>query len=332
MRHRLEFEEHCRLALPDNAALEVAADKLRTLELARALGVPAPMTLLVHDVPDALRAAQALGYPVVLKPRVSRSYASNGELRRLQVSYADNHQALARAMRSYEGTCQVLLQTYQPGTGHGVELLMHRGRPLAAFQHRRLREVPVSGGASALRESVSLDQSLYQHAVRLLAELDWTGLAMVEFKVGPQGTKLMEINGRVWGSLPLAVRCGVDFPYLAAQLHLKGSAAGPMWDAPATWTDLRAAATTYRTGVRVRNLELDMLWIATVLAGRRRYPYLPFPKRRVAIGAIMQLLDPRCGFDVQTVGDPIPGLVDLARILAKLTGRVSFGRAEQWAT
>ena len=73
-------------------------------------------------------------------------------------------QLLAR----FEGRCAVLLQEYYRGSGQGVELLMHAGRPLAAFQHRRLREVPVNGGASAFRESVPLDGELYRHSVRLL--------------------------------------------------------------------------------------------------------------------------------------------------------------------
>jgi predicted ATP-grasp superfamily ATP-dependent carboligase len=41
---------------------------------------------------------------------------------------------------------------------------------------------------------------------------------MVEFKIGVDGTPyLMEINGRLWGSLQLAIDCGVDFPWLLHQ-------------------------------------------------------------------------------------------------------------------
>jgi predicted ATP-grasp superfamily ATP-dependent carboligase len=43
---------------------------------------------------------------------------------------------------------------------------------------------------------------------------------MVEFRYDPRDglPKLMEINPRFWGSLPLAVYAGVDFPYLIFQL------------------------------------------------------------------------------------------------------------------
>ena len=55
---------------------------------------------------------------------------------------------------------------------------------------------------------------------------------MVEFKVGPEGAHLMEINGRIWGSLPLAVRAGMDFPARLADLFLDGPPPGAARSTP----------------------------------------------------------------------------------------------------
>src|ERR671914_285893 len=219
---RADFARICALALPEPQALARAADKLATLELARGLGVPTPRTALAATAAEALEAASSLGWPVVLKPRASRVNRDGGAIDAYEVGYAGDAEGLAEQMESFEGRCEVLLQEYYPGEAHGVELLLHGGRPLAAFQHRRLREVPITGGASSFRESVALDPELYDHSVRLLAALEWTGLAMVEFKAGREGPKLMEINGRIWGSLPLAVKSGMDFPARMAQLYLHG--------------------------------------------------------------------------------------------------------------
>lgn len=43
---------------------------------------------------------------------------------------------------------------------------------------------------------------------------------MVEFKICKRTgiPKLMEINGRFWGSLPLAIAAGIDFPHLYYRL------------------------------------------------------------------------------------------------------------------
>jgi predicted ATP-grasp superfamily ATP-dependent carboligase len=311
---RSEFEAVCRVALPPQPALEAAADKLRTLELAERLAVPVPRTCLARTTKEALECAPELGWPVVLKPVVSRLYQER-RIESFTVSYAENLARLAEQMRQFEGRCPVLLQECCRGAGHGVELLMDRGRPLAAFQHRRLREVPLTGGASALRESVPLDPVLYGYAVRLLEALEWTGLAMVEFKVGEDGPRLMEINGRIWGSLPLAVRCGMDFPARLAALYA---------DAP---TEAGAEpAMSYRTGIRARNLKLDLVWIAQVLLRRHRYPFLPAPGRGQGVRALMELLHPAIRTDMFSLEDPRPALGELRAILADFRAHMPVWR------
>ena len=291
------------LALPDAVALGVARDKAATLALAERLGVPVPPTRVVTGADAAIAAAGELGWPVVIKPQVSREARDDGTVDAFTVTYASDAASLRERLAPFEGRTGVLLQRWLPGEGHGVELLTHEGRPLAAFQHRRLREVPVTGGASSLRESVALDPTLYRHATRLLAELRWTGLAMVEFRLTPSGPELMEINGRVWGSLPLAVRAGMDFPGRLADLLFDGP---PPPDTP--------VALTYRTGQRARNLRLEVSWIGSVAAGRRRHPELPWPARTRAIGAALRLLDPRIADDLFARDDPAPGLAQLAAI------------------
>jgi len=51
-----------------NIAVELASDKEETNEILRDLGLPVPKQLLVRDARDAVRAAERIGYPVVLKP------------------------------------------------------------------------------------------------------------------------------------------------------------------------------------------------------------------------------------------------------------------------
>jgi predicted ATP-grasp superfamily ATP-dependent carboligase len=301
---RDRFAGTCALALPGAAALATVIDKGATLALGRRLGVPTPRTALARSADEALAAAPELGWPVVVKPVASRAYR-DGTVEAFEVGYADGPQRLVEQVRRLAGRTPALLQEYRPGVGVGVELLADRGRPLAAFQHRRLHEVPITGGASALRESVELDAELYGHARRLLAALRWTGLAMVEFRVGPGGPALMEINGRIWGSLPLAVKSGVDFPIRLAELHLgRRLDSGP--DAAPT------------AGVRSRNLRLELIWIASVLRRARRYPFLPAPRRRDAVAAALRLPWPRDGFDVLCRDDPLPGIAELAGITSHL--------------
>ena len=316
---RDRFEGISQLAIPEPEPLARAADKLATLELARALGVPTPRTSVVETLPEALGAASELGWPVVLKPQSSRLYEAGHGVEAFGVSYAADARGLDREFAHFDGRCPVLVQEYRPGEAHGVELLLADGRPLAAFQHRRLHEVPITGGASSFRESVALSAGLYAHAVTLLEALRWTGLAMVEFKVGEDGPWLMEINGRIWGSLPLAVKSGMDFPAMLAELYLGGRP-----------TANGRPATEYRMGVRSRNLELEIVWIGSTLRGNRRYPFLPVPRRSEALVAAARLFLPADGYDILSADDPRPGLAELAKIATKITGKV-FTRSSQTA-
>jgi predicted ATP-grasp superfamily ATP-dependent carboligase len=308
---RARFDGVSRLAIADAEALAAVSDKLATLERAGALDVPTPMSALVATTAEALDEADSLGWPLVLKPQASRRYRAGSAVDAFEVAYAASADELREAMRPFEGRSPVLLQEYCAGEGHGVELLLAEGRPLQAFQHRRLREVPITGGASSFRESVALDPVLYGHATRFLDSLRWTGLAMVEFKVGPDGPRLMEVNGRIWGSLPLAVKAGMDFPGGVAELYLDGPV-----------PENRPVDTSYTIGVRSRNLALDVVWIASALRRRRRYPFVAQPRRRDALAAVVSLLRPGDGFDVLAKDDIRPGLAEIASLAAKLRAKV----------
>jgi predicted ATP-grasp superfamily ATP-dependent carboligase len=300
---RARLEQHVRLALPDNSAISVATNKRRTVELAARLGIPVPAGRLVREPEEAIQAAQALGYPVVLKPARAYRFGRGGGVDGHHTVYVDSPAALRGQLGRLLGAGGLLMQEYVPGNGVGVEVLARAGEPVYAFQHRRLRELPVTGGASTMRESMELDDQLLDYVRRLLAELRWTGLGMVEFKVGPQGPMLMEINGRPWGSLPLAVTAGADFPRLLAELFLHD--------------ELIERAAQYRPGVRVRNLELELLW-ALVVGLRRRH----YPPRRAALSVLADLLRPDIGDDFLIADDPLPGLVHVVQLIEGLARRL----------
>ena len=305
---RERFAGRTTLAIPEPEALAATHDKSATFAMAERLGIAVPATRVVEVGARSADVGSELGFPVVIKPIASREVLADRTIRSNVVSYAADPAGLRARLASLPSGTTVMLQRWVPGDGIGVELLMDHGRPLVAFEHRRLREFPPTGGASSLRESVALDADLHDQAVRMLSELGWTGLAMVEFRRGRDGVGyLMEINGRVWGSLPLAVRAGVDFPGRLADLLLDGA---PGISAAASDTDA-----AYRRGVRARNLRLDIAWIGSVLSGRRRQQGMPWPSRRQAVGAMVGLLDPRIGDDLMSWSDPAPGLAQLGTIV-----------------
>jgi predicted ATP-grasp superfamily ATP-dependent carboligase len=275
------------------------------------LGIPVPETYAVRTVAEALEISEKLAWPVVLKPTLSAKLHNGKNVESFNVSYANTTAELRELMAGYEGRCTVLMQEYFQGVGYGVELLMDKGREIAAFAHKRIREIPITGGASAYRESVKLDDTLYQQSLDFLKELQWTGLAMVEFKVRNNEARLMEINGRIWGSLPLAVASGVNFPLLLTRLYLDGP------------DSVRQHMNEdYKTGIFCRDLQRDLMWIVSVLGQRKKYPFLKVPRRVEAVKALAALFNPMTKSDLFSLDDPLPAFAEIPRILQKFQDKV----------
>jgi predicted ATP-grasp superfamily ATP-dependent carboligase len=191
-----------------------AMSKFDTLNSFRAGGVDShvPPTLFVSlddPLPDEVD-IRALGVPVFIKVDACHSKLCLPS----KVIKADSAAAAVQCLRAL-GTdyTRALVQGYVRGVGVGAFFLRWKGQIVAEFMHRRLHEVPHSGGASSLRESW-LDEEVLEDARIKLEHLDWEGVGMMEYRWDPRTHAffLMELNARFWGSLHLALFAGVDFP------------------------------------------------------------------------------------------------------------------------
>lgn len=287
---------------PPAETYEAISDKARLMTAAEELGVPVPRQVSLDEPPGdgvgALdHAVRDLRLPLVIKPSRSAVEMDQGTVR-FGVSMIPDEPSLREAVGQHPAAAYpLLLQERIQGPGLGVFALFWEGEPIAWFAHRRLREKPPTGGVSVYRESVPLREDLKDYAGRLLSHFRWSGVAMVEFKED-EGTGLpylMEINGRFWGSLQLAVDAGVDFPALLAEAALGGTPKGPEG---------------YRLGVRSRWLWGDVDHLVTVLrrgsALRKTHPELPSALK--TLGTIAIPWRPRDRFEVLRMGDPGPFL------------------------
>jgi predicted ATP-grasp superfamily ATP-dependent carboligase len=243
---KIDFERYTRLPIPEHKTFEAISDKYQLMKLAMELNVSIPDTIFVPDGDIGQVFEKIKKFPVVVKPACSL-VKHNGGWRKTAVEYAQNEAEL-RALYARQEYLRgpSLIQNRVVGEGQGIFVLMKDGVPLAMFAHRRLREKPPSGGVSVLRESIPLNKALVDPALRLLQHVRWHGVAMVEFKVD-HATKrplLMEINGRFWGSLQLAIDAGMNFPLLLFQM-----AAGKVVSLPDN---------SYRCGVKSRWLLGDL--------------------------------------------------------------------------
>lgn len=301
-RHREELPPRCKLPFASAEAINRASDKAGIVELARTLGVPVPAFMLASTAIEAHALAPHLSFPLVIKPARSRILTRAGWLS-THVAHACDAAAFRNAIDTIAAEAfPVLLQERISGAGVGVFACYDRGRPVAYFAHRRLREKPPSGGVSVLRESIAIDPLAREYAHRLLERLGWHGVAMVEFKQDDRdgSLRLMEINGRFWGSLQLAIDAGVDFPGLLVDVA-RGTAVTPV--------------ESYRTGVLSRWFLGDLDVLLTVWFHRRRGLNLPagFPTRLGLLREFVRFRVPNLRYEVLTCGDPAPGLREIRR-------------------
>jgi predicted ATP-grasp superfamily ATP-dependent carboligase len=155
----------------------------------------------------------------------------------------------------------------------------------------------------------------------LLDELDWHGLAMVEFLRDEEtgDFKLMEINPRFWSSLPFTVQAGVDFPYYYWQLCNGGC---------------ERIGADYDVGVAGHLLRGELLYLHSILTDD--VDLVERPSFPTALGSVLRSIVTHRRFDYLQVDDPRPFVRDLRNAVESIrperrdserTGSENRGRA-----
>ncbi|NOY85605.1 MAG: ATP-grasp domain-containing protein [Nitrospirae bacterium] len=306
--HRTAFENLAKIyTLPDDV-FETVFDKTRLTKLAETLGVKVPKSETLTALAQVEQVTKKLGLPIILKP--SASFRIGNLRRKNHVRRADNKEEARNLVKGMLRSGAVQAQSYFTGKGVGVEVLVSEGEILLSFQHERVHE-PIGGGGSSYRKSVALKPELLDATTQLMKSLRYTGVAMVEFMVNVETNDwiLVEINGRFWGSLPLAIVSGVDFPYALYQLLVENK---------------KDFTNDYRQGIFCRNTSKDFQWLLDQIRAKPserkhpRFPLLAFLKE-----SIVNLIKMREKNDTLVWDDPKPGFLEIKQLIATYVSRFS---------
>jgi predicted ATP-grasp superfamily ATP-dependent carboligase len=297
-KHRDLFLPYVKIPLVDHNTLLNASNKAETLKFALENHIPCPKTYFVNNDEDVKKIEDELTFPVIMKP--TNGAGSQG------LEYITRREEL---IKTYEKTKKkygdMIIQELIPpgGDAFGFEGLFNKkSEPRAVFVHKRLREFPITGGPSTFRVSVN-NQEIEELGTRLLRALGWYGIAMVEFKVDPRDNtpKLMEINPRFWGSLPLSIASGVDFPFLLCKMAIDGDIT-PVPD--------------YKMGVKARSLFYeDFKYLFAVMKGLKTPWGYHSPGRLKTLREFITLYEKNLVYDNLSWDDPVPGIL---RIISPL--------------
>jgi predicted ATP-grasp superfamily ATP-dependent carboligase len=260
---RCRFEQAPAILGGDRRSFDLVADKARLLSAAESAGFAVPRWHVPAGAKEAADAAADIGYPCVVKPR--RSYLAAERFFHRRHRYVRRPSELADALEALaepDGELP-LIQEHVPGRALATTAVMHGGRPLAVAARETLSFEPAKGGTSVWKRTVPLTEVGVADSLRLLEALEFEGLAEVEYQVDRCGTpRLMEINARLHGWVPLAMAAGVDLPRAAARAAMG-------WEPE--------PADGYRAGLEMRWPGGELLRIRQLLA---RDPDLPPDKTR----------------------------------------------------
>lgn len=215
---RAELPARCRVLAPDTEAFFTAFRKDRCMTTCTELGIPCAGSLTAAEARELLSRGE--GRRIVVKPAFDIGSAQGLQL----VGRAEDLEQAIVTCSAAHGPC--LIQSFIPGGAEAMRsltvLLDGEGRLVGSFLLQKLRQVPISGGNTALARSCR-EGDLLEVVMPFFRHGRWRGAAEVEFKWDAREGlfKLIEVNPRFGGNLRLAAVCGVDLP-----LRLLQAAAG----------------------------------------------------------------------------------------------------------
>ncbi|MFK7751196.1 MAG: hypothetical protein AB8B51_01480 [Sedimentitalea sp.] len=196
------------------ARAEAGLNKATQLAAARAAGLDVPDGPILN-LPDDL--PENIALPVIAKP-VHAVELRDGKILKDDVHYLMNAQDVARFRALPSLAAPLIVQPLIHGTGEGIFGHATTEGVIGWSGHQRVRMMNPHGSGSSACRVLTPDPDLCKRIETMMMALDWRGPFMIELLRDDKGTPwFMELNGRVWGSMALARRNGLDYPVWATE-------------------------------------------------------------------------------------------------------------------
>ena len=202
-------------------AIDLAEDRERFDALMETLGIPRPPGASVTTLEDALRAAERIGYPVLVRP----SYVLGGRAMQIVHTPQGLRTYWEEAVRAGPGR-PVLVDKYLPGVEVEVDAVADGEQVLIPGIMEHIERAGVhSGDSFAVYPALHLPSHLVQTVVfyteRIARALGIRGLLNIQFVVHEGQVFVLEVNPRASRTVPFISKVtGVPLPRLATRIAL----------------------------------------------------------------------------------------------------------------
>ncbi|MTI59290.1 MAG: ATP-grasp domain-containing protein [Firmicutes bacterium] len=203
-------ENGIRLFLSSDRVIGLCQDKYKLYQYFKEKNIPTPKTYLPAKL---AKANGCFSFPLFIKPRRGQGSAQTFKI---------NNQAELNFFCNYLDA--PIIQEYLEGEEYTVDLLSDlTGKVLSAVPRKRLE---VRAGEVSKAVTVK-NKELINMAVKFIEGLGIIGPSNLQAKVLPDGEiKVIEINPRFGGGVPLSYQAGVNYPQLIARM-VKGEKIEP---------------------------------------------------------------------------------------------------------
>ena len=189
-------------------------NKQTATELINQLALATPKTFRIKAESDLSAVIGDVKFPIVVKVAEGSGVATG-------LRYANDAEELRVAWTELrDGTNEnrpggepPVIQEFIPGFIHDACTLTEHGKPIQIVTQVRRWMYPIYGGVGAINVTTH-DPELEGIARTILEATKWHGPAQIEFKKDSRdgSYKFIEFNTKLWGTLDLSIKAGVDFP------------------------------------------------------------------------------------------------------------------------
>jgi len=217
-RNRDDLSRIFKVFTPGLNILDKIYDKKALLQIAENLDIPIPLTQYYPG--GGCRMSANMRFPVITKGRFGLSFYKVMKAKAMLAQSEDELMSQLSLITTKYDPEKTFTQELIPLTGHNHTVSFTAfclgGEIKGHWVGQKLREHPLTFGTATLAESID-NTICFDLSVRLLRELNYTGICEIEYLLDPRDGqyRLIEINARTWLWVGLAKACGINFALMA---------------------------------------------------------------------------------------------------------------------
>jgi predicted ATP-grasp superfamily ATP-dependent carboligase len=214
--HREKLQPMVECLIPTGRHQTVVFSKLAAYGHVRQLGLAIPRTRRLDSLDRLPAVVAGLRFPIVIKTEKGCTRRGVHIAHSLPEAEVCARQFLSPALDPHRPLC---VQEFIPGQAYVVHVLMAHGQPMAICVHRKDRELPADGGVTSAATTVRIPE-LEEAALKIVASLDWHGLAKLDFKRDQRdgAFTFIGLDARVSATIDITRAAGCDQIAMASEL------------------------------------------------------------------------------------------------------------------